>query len=331
MFQIIPRLNLLKAGEFEERIKQITLRGYLGEPPVAVTGEFKAGFDRGALRPLSIGEITHIACPTRREIYMGHVLRKRGATTWGRISGDIVDTFIGEAVDKYAPDASVKRVRLYDSLVKRSDRYTRDFSRRRRVLITQLGSHRTRPEKPEEDPQLLLGTLARTLRHELVMLKAGKLLSRRDGKKPLVQRKVALSPQPHILGISRPATPDFIIPELSAVGDIKAGFAFQEYYPLTAAGYALAYENQHGQGHDIDFGVIYFLPTREREISFAQIYVFVIDDALRKEFLSARDRALLVLRDGLQDRNNAPPFVDRNKFCIHCKFCADCDAMRGTT
>ena len=40
---------------------------------------------------------------------------------------------------------------------------------------------------------------------------------------------------------------------------IKSGASFKDFYPLSCAGYAIAYENQHGCGNDMNFGIIYFL------------------------------------------------------------------------
>ena len=143
-----------------------------------------------------------------------------------------------------------------------------------------------------------------------------------------VIQNIEIKPNPKVLGISSPSTPDFIIPAISAIGDIKTGFEFKDYYRLTAAGYALAYENEEGKGNDINLGLIYYFPTRQKDVSFAHLYIFAIDDALRREFLDRRDEALLVMKNALSTPKVVPAFAERDKYCNHCKYSNDCDELR---
>jgi len=320
MFQIIPKLSLIEAKrEFREVVKKITLRGYLNRPPVSVTGNFKWKLEEGSIKPLSVNEIANIFCPTRREIYMRRVLHKKGKINWGRITGHIVETCIYGSTNKYKSDKTIGRIKNYKTLIRKSSDYIADFSREKKRQIERLGTYKT---TPEEDEKLLLSMLDYTLRHELVMLKATKVLSNRYSKKICIQ-DMEIKPKSKILGISSPSKPDFIIPQASAIGDIKTGTEFKDYFRITAAGYALAYENQLGKGHDINLGIIYFFPTRQRDISFAHLYIFVIDDPLRREFLDARDKALMVC-----DLQSPPPFAEKDKSCIYCKYLDECDKLR---
>jgi len=77
------------------------------------------------------------------------------------------------------------------------------------------------------------------------------------------ESQVKIQPTPIQIGISTPATPDFLIEKYGAVGDIKSGVKFEDHYLLTCAGYAIAYENwKRKEKRDINFGIIYFFPTR---------------------------------------------------------------------
>jgi CRISPR/Cas system-associated exonuclease Cas4 (RecB family) len=324
MFQIVPKLSLIKAKEeFADVVNKITLRGYINKPPVSITGGFKWALEENKIKALSVNEITNIFCPTRRDIYMNKVLGERGKPTWGRITGDIVDSYICGATDKYKRDSGISKTKRYSSIKRKSIRYTRDFSTQNERLIDKLANYK---RFPNEDKNLLINTLDYALRHEFLMLRLSKILS--DGFKKIdiqnIEIKPQIKPNPKILGISSPATPDFLITNIMAIGDIKTGTEFKDYFRLAAAGYALTYENQFGKGNDINLGLIYFFPTRQRDISFAHLYIFVIDDALRSEFLSARDRALMVMRD----YQNPPPFIDRDKYCIYCKYSEECDKLR---
>ena len=140
---------------------------------------------------------------------------------------------------------------------------------------------------------------------------------------PINHRNVQISPDARVIGISSPSTPDFLISSLQVVGDIKSGAAFKDFYPLTCAGYAIAYENQYGHGNDMNFGIIYFLETHSRAVTTARSYAFVIDDQLRHEFLDRRNEAFGML---LQDPETPPPLApSRDQYCIHCKYLNECD------
>ncbi len=120
--------------------------------------------------------------------------------------------------------------------------------------------------------------------------------------------------------------PDFIIASSGIVGDIKTGFGFRGSHQLTCAGYALAYENQFGKGYDINWGVVYFFPTRNpsayvKPLTFAQIYIFAIDDNVRGWFISSRDEAYSVISKS--DVPAIPP-LDKRQHCPHCVFRDHC-------
>ncbi|MCD6573463.1 MAG: CRISPR-associated protein Cas4, partial [Thermoplasmata archaeon] len=124
------------------------------------------------------------------------------------------------------------------------------------------------------------------------------------------------------VGINLPASPDFIIPKYGIVGDIKTGIEFKPHFQLTCAGYALAYENVKGIGNDINWGIIYFFPTRNpslfrKSITFAQVYIFPIDDYLRKEFLAKRDEAYDIIS---KSQKPALPRSNERKHCEYCRF-----------
>ena len=135
-----------------------------------------------------------------------------------------------------------------------------------------------------------------------------------------------LCPTPEQIGLSSRVAPDFIIASSGIVGDIKTGVAFRGSYQLTCAGYALAYENQFGRGCEINWGVVYFFPTRNpsayvKPLTFAQIYIFAIDDNVRRWFISSRDEAYSVI-----SRSDVPaiPPLDKREHCPYCVFRDHC-------
>ena len=325
MLQIIPKVSLLNAEkEFEKAIKSIQLRGYINKPPVSVTGGIKWDLEDGKMKPLSVGDITNIFCPSRRDIYMKRVLRIKDAKNWGRVTGHFVESCICGFTDKYKDNNSISNIRTYESLSKKAMFFMADFSMKNKKAVAKLAKFKT---SPDEDENWLLRQLDYALRHELVMLRATRKLSGNNPNNDVIQH-MEIKPNTKILGISSPSTPDFVIPGLSAIGDIKTGFEFKDYFRLAAAGYALAYENQKGEGNDINLGLIYYFPTRKKDISFAHLYIFIIDDDLRQEFIDRRDDTLLVMKEAQANQKNAPPLVERDKYCIYCKYISECDKSR---
>jgi CRISPR/Cas system-associated exonuclease Cas4 (RecB family) len=131
------------------------------------------------------------------------------------------------------------------------------------------------------------------------------------------------------IGINLPSSPDFIVPKYGIVGDIKTGTEFKSHFQLTCASYALAYENVKGRGNDISWGIIYFLPTRSpswfvKPITFAQIYIFPIDDYLRQWFIVERDKAYSII-----SKKEPPEFPPENEreHCRYCKYKKYCQSQ----
>ena len=139
-----------------------------------------------------------------------------------------------------------------------------------------------------------------------------------------IKSSLQLEPNPIEIGISSPAEPDFLIKKYQVIGDIKSGIEFKNFHQLTCAGYALAYENE--KKRDIDWGIIYFFPTRNpsayvKPITFAQIYIFRLDDNLRKWFLDFRNQDYDIIS---KDKPPDFPEPDKRRHCKRCRFEEQC-------
>ncbi len=321
MFQIIPKLNLIKfRKDFKDVIKNITIRGYKNETPTVVTGAFMLGLKEERIPPLSVGEIAHLICPTRRDIYMGRILKKKGKETWGRTTGNILDSCFRGFNNEYK-NKSMNRLKKYTSIINKSMGF---ISPKRARWLSKLSVFKS---LPEENPDWMIKNLDYTLRYELVMLKTDQFFLEGSPTQN-IDNDLKINPDCKKIGLSKGLNPDLFIGQVPAIGDIKSGHHFEDYFRLTAAGYALAYENEYGVNHDINLGVVYFLPTKQKDISFAHLHIFVIDDKLRQEFLNRRDDALNVLLDAKSQTQKIPNFADREKHCVNCKFLDDCDKLR---
>lgn len=326
MFQIGTNWQLwdLPRG-FETEIKNITLRGYRRDDPVLLPAEFSL------LRPLSVDDICSLYCPTRRDLFLLRVRGRRGSATWGRIVGPVIEEYCKGLIGEYHNLFESAPTQSYVSVNRLIEEFTNRFITRKERQFQKLNKHSS---GTSTDATKLVLVLQYTGRYELAMLGADWLLN--DGgagkaaslfmRVPLEHENIEISPDERAIGIRSPSTPDFLISSLQAIGDIKSGGVFKDFYRLSCAGYAIAYENQHGAGNEINFGIIYFFETHSKNIGVAKSYAFLIDDQLRQEFLDRRNEAFGIIK---RDPSDPPPLASRDQYCIYCKYQIECDKDRN--
>ncbi len=289
------------------------------------------------IRSLSVSNIADIYCPTRRLLYLDKGINrppaKRSKTTWGRIAGNIVEDYVRRILEE-----NVGQDRSYSSLIGYSKSLDEEFINSRRNIsqleklrnIEKTAEGQERSETGDADWLLKLlkcngrAELGSKVLHSLI--RETESLDITDIEIETDQKKLEIKPKEYQIGISSPARPDFIILRSGIVGDIKTGVIkedvnpFKNHFLLTCAGYALACENQYKGEHDINWGMIYLIPTRVpsdyiRPLTFAQLYVFPIDDHLRRWFLDKRDEAYDII-----SKPDPPHFPSRDER-HHCKYC----------
>ncbi|NQT47336.1 MAG: CRISPR-associated protein Cas4, partial [Chloroflexi bacterium] len=261
MFQIATNWRLLNLVEDSSGM---TIRGYNADEPVALPAEFSD------LPRLSVDRIAGIHCPTRRDLFLGVRSRKKGVYTWGRMAGSLIEQYCAGLLDRYQSlfksgsqtYASIEsEIRTYTSQFMAS--HSKEFS-----ALSKKSSHM-------DDVRHLILLLEYSARSELAMLGADWTL--RAGTPTPVRvsidpSDVTLHPNARVIGISSPSTPDFLLRGLKAIGDVKSGDSFKDFYRLTCAGYALAYESDKKVGHEIDYGIIYFFQTHHRNFITTKTY-----------------------------------------------------------
>lgn len=354
MFQVIATWNLARPDqEAADSVGDIALRGY--NPETFLTGEFarrislKLELDEqrkekhisrkkyetelksaGAINPLSVGNIADKYCPARRDLYFDKGINRPSAVrdkpTWGRVAGHIVEKYL---LDILGEDSDGEP--SYSSLIEDGRRLNKDFLSRRDTSIRRLKEMEKESRKVRTgDSDWVLKLLNYHGRAELgskllhSLIKEDKSLDQ-----ACIQAKQDINPNTPEIGISSPASPDFIVADFCIVGDIKTGVDFKDHFLLTCAGYALAYENQHRQGHDINWGIIYFFPTRipteyVRPLTFAQIYIFPVDDNLRSWFINVRDEAYNIV-----SKPTHPGFPPKGETRTNCRYCRFKDYCTG--
>lgn len=299
---------------FEKEVSGIELRGWLQNNPVAVPPEILTAIRSKEVKPLSVATISFQYCPTRRDLYLSVKERLNGDQTWGRIAGKLAENFLSQLVLDHFNRKLSRRQRTYSGVRKVIERRLRKFIKARRDDFELLNKYKT---TPAGNPSFFGTTLRNAAIHELASQELDFVL-RATHERRTQPRETHLMPSEH-LGLSRTTAPDFIFPDLRAVGDMKTGHDLEEYHLLTCAGYALAYESQEKK--PIDFGMVYFFSTHRSTVSFAQVYLFVIDDQLRNRFLLLRNSAYITVLE-----KNAPAFPDDKQRCPTCKYLRLCQS-----
>lgn len=326
MFQVVTMWNLSRPDkEMKDNVQDIELRGY--NPETFLTGEFAFKLRTKEISSLSVSNISDIYCHMRRDLYFVKGINRLPAgidkITWGRVAGNLIESYIERILGKNA-----EQDHSYSSLIKDSGDLNEDFINSNSREINRLGKIEHKAEEVKTgDTDWLLKLLSNNGRAELglkllhSLVKEGKSLDLNH-----IKIKQEISPNTFQIGISSPAVSDFIIPDFGIIGDIKTGTEFRAHFQLTCAGYALAYENQLGENNDINWGIIYFFPTRNpaayaRPLTFVQIYIFPIDDNLRRWFMDFRDGAYNII-----SKTEPPEFPSKENrnHCYYCRFKDHC-------
>jgi len=327
MFQIITAWNLVYLkNNLQKTVENIKLRGYNRE--AFLTGEFLSKITSKEIKPLSVSDIADFLCPSRRDLYFKkgkNRIIKRGRKTWGSIAGRVVENFAFTLFNKFH---EMKNSWSYSKIIKKTNSFSESFKGKNFQNFQNLNKLKGRPD---EESDWLLKLLTYNGRAELGLRLLHKVLSKEKDNEMNIDdieiKTSELKPNPKQIGINRPVKPDFLVEKYKVVGDIKSGIGgFKDRYLLTCAGYALACENERGKEGDINFGIIYFLPTRYSEhakpVSFGQVYIFPIDDALREWFLNIRDRAYQIV-----SMDSPPIFPEDKSHCSYCQFYDVCKSQ----
>lgn len=328
MYQVITIWNLSKPNEeITDSIQNIRLRGYNHQTFLPSQYAFK--LKKKEVKSLSVSNIADRYCPSRRDLYIEKGINKprtKKRKTWGRIAGTIADRYISSLLTEIRCE---EEKNTYSDIKNKISKFHNDFLNENCKIISKLKSSEKYSFGVEAgDTEWFLKLLSYNGRVELSMKLIHSILRIKDDLNidHLQVNRIQIRPKTMQIGISSPVSPDFIIPDFGIVGDIKTGKRFREHFLLTCAGYALAYENEKGEGNDINWGIIYFFPSYAKSkyvkfITFAQIYIFPIDDHLRRWFIDARDEAYKIIsRETIPD---FPPETEREN-CKYCKYLHYC-------
>jgi len=319
LLKVITSLNLQKKYRDEYKTDNISLRGYKSE--TFLSGEFIHNLIEEKIKPLSVSNIADRICPTRRDLYYAKGVNRSSSSnqiTWTRRAGILVESFFELILSETLQRSTLS----YDFIIESGDIFYKHFINQKSKLIEKLkkleypstGNH-------SDDTNWLLLLLQQNGYHEFSFRNLHENIETSQSLNIAnVKIKEKIKPDLYQIGINSPSEPDFLFPDFGIVGDIKTSDSFKQHYNLTCAGYALAYENATKK--DINWGVIYFLPNRNpsdyvKNLTFTQVYIFPIDDPLRRWFLDFRDRAYTIISKGTPPK--FPKKTDR-QICVHCKY-----------
>jgi len=325
LYQILSYCNQFKPFENILPIEnEVKLRGYKLES--FLPGQIIRKIENNEINTLSVSDIADRYCLTRRSLYFRKGINKpekiKEKKTWGRKSGIFVEKFCFHS-EKHL---KIPKNKNYSELKKITTKSIKKLMLGNKKDLTDLyGLESKQIDAIKGDTDFLVKLLEVTINtNNLYSYAHEKLKEKTSIDINDIKTNHKIKEPDKRLGIGKLAIPDFIIPKYNIVGDIKSGEKFVEKYQLTCTGYALAFESKHGKGNDINWGIIYFLPTRnlskyERPLAFAQFFVFKIDDYLRDQFIYLRNRDYLIIAD-----DKLPKFPDDKDKCIGCRYFEDC-------
>ena len=320
MFQVVNISNLL--NPFGKAFAKFEVEeGLRGRGTKAlVTGQHLLKLKKQEIRPLSVDNIANQYCPTGRDTYIQKgknrpkERNRRGAEStrgFPRNAGIIGEEFFVDILQ-----AKGIKSDSYRKLQEAGDSYTSAFFKRKAVFLDQL-----KKDSPK-DYDVFVSGLRLSGRVEFGIKHLYSVLTRNRTIRPsdiLFDKEFMPTLQ---LGISTPSKPDFVIPSLNLIGDVKSGESLEQKHLLTCAGYALAYESSERK--PIDWGMIYFFKAKNyteygKQISLPQVYLLPIDRELREWFLEIRnERYAIIMKD------NMPELPSDTQKCNDCKYRSYC-------
>lgn len=299
MFSIVfsDLMNPQKIDKLKELARnKITVRGYnIDQVNVAPELKNNSWF-------LPINEIVSDYCPTNRYSYLKkYVAETKIQLTWEAFKGRVIDNLYKELFNEfssYSEKTALKNYSIRDELEKFKNKSLENIK-------NEIDKAKTKMMKPPETKevekflkninkllQFEIELCAAIVDHKISMKKDINLKSEIKLLFPFIFKTKIRAPD---LGFSEGLEPDFIY-KLLAVGEIKTG-EWREFYNLSCAAYALAYEFEHKR--DLDLGVVLY-PIFDDKRTVPLYYnseISIIYDRYRKTVLTLRDKKVGLMKE----------------------------------
>ena len=327
MIQSLFMLNIHQLDKEQNKfIEGIELRGYNND--VFIPSEFRNKMKDKKIKPLSVSNIADFMCPTRRNLYfvkgVSNLTKVPDKDTWWRRAGNFIEKY-SEFLFNMKSKISNED---YDEIKKSGSKAISSFVKNNQDQISKLKKLEISSNTNiAGNTERLLECLELNGKKEIFLKHAHEKIKNENSINFMdVKFKEQINPNVLDIGINSPSEPDFLVPNHCAIGDIKTSNIYKISYPLTLAGYALAYENAIGETSEINWGVICFLQNQSPSeyyhmLTSSQTYIFPIDDVLRSWFIEFRNIAYEII-----SQDTVPPLPPENdrKNCDYCRFKHHC-------
>jgi CRISPR/Cas system-associated exonuclease Cas4 (RecB family) len=323
MHSVISSMNLMDSDIFPTIKKDNRSdRGY--NEKSLLTGQLLLLQERCG--SININDITNEYCKSNVQLYLekgknkAKYKRKKAISKHNTILGQLIEEFVMASMNADFPNTP----RPYNELISQCDLHHASFLQTNNDRIKKMIGMEGVPETNRTAEKIIDG-IRYCSRYELLF----RILQHYfDNDSEIFPTPQKIHPKKE-LGVGKEAAPDFLIKvgQNIIIGDIKTGENFEDYHKLLATGYALAYESQHEI--DVNFGIIYFIPTRKVALKsknhfiFPQIHLFEIDSSLRRDFIGLRNQKYEIISN-----DQIPNFPsDKTRCHSSCKYSKNCSEL----
>ncbi len=263
---------------------------------------------------LSVSEVANRYCETYRDIYLKRVLKKPAPASFKTVRGWVYHKISSDTL-------TLVKSYLYNSGFVPGYKMYSDLIRREKKFINRIMQALNISKYVSDEKFKKLYNDSKTLFRYLILQAASyndQILSRENIASidslvnkvvpSVVERVVDGSP----LGLSKQLRIDMFL-DSNIVIDIKTG-DYRDFHKYTLAGYALAVEADLNK--PVDYGVITYLYIQDDFVKVRNDF-YLIDDALRREFIELRDHAMDIIH--LAKDPGRP--VKCPSYCIYYNIC----------
>lgn len=281
--------------------EEISIRGYdIARVKISPDLNNKSWF-------LPVNEIISSYCPTGRYTYLKRcVSDAKLELTWDSFKGRIIDNLYKDLFEAFS--AYIQGIKINEFFI--SDKLDEFRKKKLEEIKKQIDKAKTKmiAAPKGDDIDEFIKDIKNLLRYETELCSS--IMDHKISiKKDINLKSEAALLFPFIfkvkinapdLGFAEGAEPDFIYRH-RVIGDIKTG-EWQDFFYLTCAAYALAYEHEHKQ--DLDIGVI-LNPIFHKQRTVPLYYnseMLVIKDKYRKDVLLLRDKKIKLIKDQIDPK-----------------------------
>lgn len=292
---------------------EITIRGYdldkVGVPPELRRKEWF----------LPVNEIVSDYCPTDRYLYLTKIAKEKAEPTWESFKGRVIDELYPDllkALSIHVDHSDLATLQIREALESfkktRLEEVQKSYEKEKKKLMN--------PPTGTEFTDFLKG-VSKIIRYEIQLCSA--IMDFRVSVKkdirlesefallfPFVSKPKLLAPE---LGFSEGQEPDFIYAN-RVVCDVKTG-KWRDFFLLTLAAYALAFENENKKPMNLGAIVNPVIDNDRNAPLYLNSEIVIIGDEYRKIVKTLRDKKLEFMKNA---RDPSKPKNDG--LCTSCGF-----------